>query len=78
MSSLCGMFEVLPEDRDEPERLELLDAAIPARFTARLLPFGQGALTAALPRRCLHFTHVPTGFTFAESTGDNFMPRLKQ
>lgn len=59
--SLC---ELLPEDTDEPERLELLDAAIPARFTARLLPFDWGALPAACPRRCLHFTRVPVCFTF--------------
>lgn len=31
----------------------------PTRFTTRLLPFDQGALTAARPRGCHHFTQVP-------------------
>lgn len=35
VSFLC---ELLPEDRDEPERLELLDAAIPASLHASLTP----------------------------------------
>lgn len=35
MSLLC---ELLPEDRDEPERLELLDAAIPASLHASVTP----------------------------------------
>lgn len=34
----CVLCELLPEDTDEPERLELLDAAIPTRFTARFTP----------------------------------------
>lgn len=46
-------------------------------FTARLLPFGQGALTAARPRRCLHFTHVPMCFTFDDCTGDCFLCRFE-
>lgn len=59
-----GEFELLPEDKDEPERLELLDAAIPITFTTRLVLFGQGGLTAARPWRCLHFPHAPVCFTF--------------
>lgn len=35
MSLLC---EFLPEDRDEPERLELLDAAIPGSLHASVTP----------------------------------------
>lgn len=59
--------ELLPEDTDEPERLELLDAAIPTgpdptrpdpiQSEAGSLPLGQGALTASRAfrhRRCLH------------------------
>lgn len=36
--SLCLLCELLPEDRDEPERLELLDAAIPASLHASVTP----------------------------------------
>lgn len=35
---MCLMCELLPEDRDEPERLELLDAAIPASLHASVTP----------------------------------------
>lgn len=40
---------------DEPERLELLDAAIPTSSAPWSLPFGQSGLPARL-RRCLHVT----------------------
>lgn len=60
MSLLC---QLLPEDRDEPERLELLDAAIPASFPLRLLPCDQRALTADPPRRCVHLLPSPVRFT---------------
>lgn len=33
-----GSCELLPEDKDEPERLELLDAAIPASLHASVTP----------------------------------------
>lgn len=33
-----GVCELLPEDKDEPERLELLDAAIPASLHASVTP----------------------------------------
>lgn len=33
-----GLCELLPEDKDEPERLELLDAAIPASLHASVTP----------------------------------------
>lgn len=33
-----GLCELLPEDTDEPERLELLDAAIPASLHASVTP----------------------------------------
>lgn len=33
-----GLWELLPEDTDEPERLELLDAAIPASLHASVTP----------------------------------------
>lgn len=35
---VSGLCELLPEDKDEPERLELLDAAIPASLHASVTP----------------------------------------
>lgn len=37
-SQFMSLCELLPEDRDEPERLELLDAAIPASLHASVTP----------------------------------------